>query len=118
MLGANELMNSRLSGSEEVLAEHACDRIGERAGPRMLIGGLGMGFTLRAALARLPLLVYGAADPKAGAVDTLFAIGQDPRLNHRFLVERGVLGDACAGVLRSFFGALRAKRKAAPPGAA
>ncbi len=54
MLGANELMNSRLSGSEEVLAEHACDRIGERAGPRMLIGGLGMGFTLRAALARLP----------------------------------------------------------------
>ncbi len=54
MLGANELMNSRLSGSEEVLAEHACDRIGSRAGARMLIGGLGMGFTLRAALARLP----------------------------------------------------------------
>ena len=54
MLGANELMNSRLSGSEEVLAEHACDRIGTRAGARMLIGGLGMGFTLRAALARLP----------------------------------------------------------------
>jgi spermidine synthase len=54
MLGANELMNSRLSGSEEALAEQACDRIGARAGIRMLIGGLGMGFTLRAALARLP----------------------------------------------------------------
>lgn len=54
MLGANELMNSRLSGSEEALAEMACDRIGVRPGARMLIGGLGMGFTLRAALARLP----------------------------------------------------------------
>ena len=53
MLGANELMNSRLSGSEEALAEQACDRIGARPGVRMLIGGLGMGFTLRAALARL-----------------------------------------------------------------
>lgn len=54
MLGANELMNSRLSGSEEALAEMACDRIAGRAKTRMLIGGLGMGFTLRAALARLP----------------------------------------------------------------
>ncbi len=54
MLGANELMNSRLSGSEEALAELACDRLGARAGLRILIGGLGMGFTLRAALARLP----------------------------------------------------------------
>ncbi len=53
MLGANELMNSRLSGSEEALAEQACDRIGDRRDVRMLIGGLGMGFTLRAALARL-----------------------------------------------------------------
>ena len=53
MLGANELMNSRLSGSEEALAEQACDRIGARPDVRMLIGGLGMGFTLRAALARL-----------------------------------------------------------------
>lgn len=68
--------------------------------------------------ARVARVVYGCADPKAGAVDTLFAIGQDPRLNHRFLVERGVLGEACSGVLKSFFGALRAKRKATPPGAA
>jgi len=53
MLGANELMNSRLSGSEEALAELACDRLGGTAQPHFLIGGLGMGFTLRAALARL-----------------------------------------------------------------
>jgi tRNA(adenine34) deaminase len=64
--------------------------------------------------ARIARVVYGCADPKAGAIDTLFTIGQDPRLNHRFAVERGVLGEACAGLLRSFFGALRAKRKAAP----
>ena len=53
MLGANELMNSRLSGSEEALAELACDRLAGMARPHFLIGGLGLGFTLRAALARL-----------------------------------------------------------------
>lgn len=52
-LGDNELMNSRLSGSEEALATLACDRIGARPGARLLIGGLGLGFTLRAALAAL-----------------------------------------------------------------
>jgi spermidine synthase len=53
MLGANELMNSRRSGSEEALATIACERIRARERPRILIGGLGMGFTLRAALADL-----------------------------------------------------------------
>lgn len=53
MLGANELMNSRLGGSEEALARLACDRIGSRVRPHLLIGGLGMGFTLRAALSGL-----------------------------------------------------------------
>ncbi|MDQ0391337.1 hypothetical protein [Labrys monachus] len=51
MLGRIELMNSRLSGSEEALATLTRQRIGERRRPRILIGGLGMGFTLRAALA-------------------------------------------------------------------
>ncbi|BCH56581.1 MnmC family methyltransferase [Agrobacterium vitis] len=50
MLGANELMNSRLSGSEEALATLACEKIGSCDKPSLLIGGLGMGFTLRAAL--------------------------------------------------------------------
>ena len=50
MLGTNELMNSRLSGSEQALADLACERIGAKAKPKILIGGLGMGFTLRAAL--------------------------------------------------------------------
>jgi spermidine synthase len=52
-LGSNELMNSRLSGSEEALATLAAKKIEKVASPQMLIGGLGMGFTLRAALAVL-----------------------------------------------------------------
>ena len=54
MAGGIELMNSRLSGSEEALAELSIARLAGRPAPRMLIGGLGMGFTLRAALAGLP----------------------------------------------------------------
>jgi spermidine synthase len=53
MLGTNELMNSRLSGSEEALATLTCRRIEALKSPHLLIGGLGMGFTLRAALAVL-----------------------------------------------------------------
>lgn len=48
-----ELMNSRMHGSEDALAELACGRIAKRNDPRVLIGGLGMGFTLRAALDQL-----------------------------------------------------------------
>jgi spermidine synthase len=54
MLGANELMNSRLSGSEEALATLSFEKIRDHQRPHILIGGLGMGFTLRAALAVLP----------------------------------------------------------------
>ncbi|OCP17692.1 MULTISPECIES: MnmC family methyltransferase [unclassified Ensifer] len=54
MLGSTELMNSRLSGSEEALATLSCERIAGRKNASMLIGGLGMGFTLRAALGALP----------------------------------------------------------------
>jgi spermidine synthase len=53
MVGHIELMNSRLSGSEEALATITCERIRACERPRILIGGLGMGFTLRAALAVL-----------------------------------------------------------------
>jgi spermidine synthase len=53
MLGANELMNSRLSGSEEALARLTIERLRTTA-PRVLIGGLGLGFTLRACLPLLP----------------------------------------------------------------
>ena len=53
VLGRDELMSSRMSGSEEALAEMTLERLGPRPAMRLLIGGYGMGFTLRAALARL-----------------------------------------------------------------
>jgi spermidine synthase len=54
MLGANALMSTRLRGSEEALATLACERMAGRRRPALLIGGLGMGFTLRSALGALP----------------------------------------------------------------
>ena len=50
VLDRNELMNSRMSGSEEALATMTCERLAGRMAPHLLIGGYGMGFTLRAAL--------------------------------------------------------------------
>ena len=92
MLGTDELMNSRLSGSEQALATIACERIRDRKAPRVLIGGLGMGFTLRAALATLrpdarivvaelvPAVVVWARGPMAEVFgDSL----TDPRVNIR-----------------------------------
>jgi spermidine synthase len=92
MAGAVELMNSRMSGSEEVLAELACGPMAGRRGARVLIGGLGMGFTLRAALAVLgedarvvvaelvPAVIEWAHGPMAGLFgDSL----SDPRTEVR-----------------------------------
>lgn len=59
-------------------------------------------------LARIDRLVFGAADPKAGAVGSLRDLSADPRLNHRFPVERGLLGDRCGDLLRQFFRSRRA----------
>jgi spermidine synthase len=92
MLGSNELMNSRLSGSEEALARLSCERIAGRKQPRMLIGGLGMGFTLRAALAALdrdatitiaelvPSVVAWARGPMSSIFDGCL---DDPRVTVR-----------------------------------
>lgn len=54
-------------------------------------------------LARVARLVFGAYDPKAGAVASLFDVVRDPRLNHRPDVRGGILEAECAEVLRSFF---------------
>lgn len=90
MLGTNELMNSRLSGSEEALAILTCQKIGTRPKPQVLIGGLGMGFTLRAALTALgadagivvaelvPAVIAWARGPMAGVFGTCL---QDPRVS-------------------------------------
>lgn len=59
--------------------------------------------------ARIARLVYGATDPKAGAVTSMFRIGSDRRLNHCFEVCGGVLAEASIGLLQTFFGELRAQ---------
>lgn len=61
--------------------------------------------------ARIDRCVYGAPDPKGGALGTLFDVSHDERLNHEFEVTSGVLADECAAELRSFFRARRAKKK-------
>ena len=88
-LDAAELMNSRFSGSERALAELACAAVAARPAPRLLIGGLGMGFTLNAALAALgpaarievaeliPAVVEWARGPMAAVVGDSLA---DPRV--------------------------------------
>lgn len=98
MLGSNELMNSRLSGSEEALANLAAEQLAGRAEPRMLIGGLGMGFTLRAALKALggdasitiaelvPEVVAWATGPMTEVFEGCL---EDPRVN----IHQGDVGE-------------------------
>ncbi|BAV65740.1 spermine/spermidine synthase domain-containing protein [Sphingobium cloacae] len=84
VLDRNELMSSRMSGSEEALANMSCERLRGRTAPHFLIGGYGMGFTLRAALA---------------------ALGQDARITVAELVPeiiqwaRGPMAELAAGCL-------------------
>lgn len=59
--------------------------------------------------ARIDRCVYGAPDPKAGALGTLYQVNTDDRLNHTFEATPGVLADECAEVLREFFAARRKK---------
>jgi spermidine synthase len=106
MSGSIELMNSRLSGSEEALATISCERITGRPQPHILIGGLGMGFTLRAALGELgpkakvtvaelvPSVVEWAKGPMA---DLSAASLADPRVG----IHLGDVGD----LIRSAAGA-------------
>lgn len=61
--------------------------------------------------ARVPTLIYGCPDPKAGAVRTLYTLCEDPRLNHRVQVTEGVLANECADLLRAFFRKQRAMGK-------
>ena len=62
--------------------------------------------------ARVTRCVYGAADPKAGALGSLYQLNVDRRLNHAFEVTAGVLSNECAGVLKAFFAELRGEGRA------
>jgi spermidine synthase len=90
--GRGELMNSRVHGSEDALAEHTCARLADCLSPRLLIGGLGMGFTLAAALRHIgeraqvvvaelvPAVVVWNRGPLGGLADHPL---QDPRVSVR-----------------------------------
>lgn len=60
--------------------------------------------------ARLGRLVFGCLDPKAGAVESLYRMCDDSRLNHRLAVQGGVLAEECASILKDFFSQLREKK--------
>jgi tRNA(adenine34) deaminase len=60
-------------------------------------------------LARVPRVVYGCTDPKAGAAGSVLDVLAQPQLNHRPVVEGGVCADACAGLLRAFFAGRRGR---------
>ena len=62
-------------------------------------------------LARVPRVVYGADDPKAGACRTLYTLGADARLNHQFELTPGVLATECGALLTGFFEEIRARSR-------
>ena len=62
-------------------------------------------------LSRIRTLVYGTPDPKTGAVDSTAKVLDNPKLNHRVRVERGILNKDCSSILSGFFRDLRNKRK-------
>ncbi len=64
-------------------------------------------------LARIKNLIYGADDPKSGACGSVLSIGTDNKLNHKIKINKGVLKEECAGLLKDFF-----KRKRIPGGVA
>ena len=89
---ARKLGNYRLTGCRLVVTLEPCP---------MCAGA--------AVTARVGEIVYGAEDPKAGAVSTLYRIASDPRLNHRAAIVPGVLAKECAGLLTAFFRERRGK---------
>ena len=102
VLERNELMSTRMNGSEIALGTMTCERLGDRPAPRLLIGGYGMGFTLRAVLGLLkpdarvvvaelvPGIVEWARGPMAALTDGCL---DDPRVDLR-LTDVGAVLDA------------------------
>ena len=102
-----ELTGDPTAHAEVLALRRAAERQGEwRLGGHTLVVTLEPCAMCAGALvlARVDRLVFGAYDPKAGAVASLFDVVRDPRLPHRVDVRGGILADECGTVLRSFFG--------------
>ncbi|MCC6740857.1 MAG: nucleoside deaminase [Planctomycetia bacterium] len=89
---AEHLQNWRLSGARMFVTLEPC---------AMCAGAL--------VLARVQEVIWATPDPRAGAVESVFRIWEEPRLNHRVLSRKGVLEDECRGLLKSFFRRRRAE---------
>jgi len=88
--GAAQLENYRLSGHVLYVSLEPCV---------MCVGAM--------IQARLSLVVYGAADPKGGAIESVYRMGTDGKLNHRLEAKGGVLAEECRALLQAFFQARR-----------
>ena len=119
--GGNELMNSRLGHSEEALARLALTRLSGRPAPQVLIGGLGMGFTLRAAQAAAPpdarLVVAEIVPELVGwAGQHMASVFGDCLADPRVRVETRDVGAMIREAAGQFENGLRAARRALAPG--
>jgi len=101
---------------------HAEIRVLRRAGRRLgnyRLSGATLAVTVEPCImcvgamlhARIGRLVFGASDPKAGAVVSLYRLGEDARLNHRVVATGGIAAEECAEIVRAFFRARRVSRR-------
>jgi tRNA(adenine34) deaminase len=105
-----ETKPSALAHAEISVIYQACEKLG-----RWRLSGCTLYVTLEPCVmcagalvqARVDRVVYGARDPKAGAVESLYQVLADPRLNHRPAVEGGILAEECGKILSDFFKARR-----------
>jgi tRNA(adenine34) deaminase len=101
-----ETLPSALAHAELTALSLACKKLG-----RWRLSGCTLFVTLEPCVmcagalvnARVDRVVYGARDPKGGAVDSLYQVLSDPRLNHRVAVTAGVLAEDCGAILSAFF---------------
>ena len=112
--GSNRRMNGNVLGHAEIIAlQTATEALGNwRLLRSTLYVTLEPCIMCTGALlqARVDRVVFGCRDPKGGAMRSLFALGEDPRLNHRIKVDEGVLEDESSRLLRDFFENLRTKK--------
>ncbi len=108
-----ELLHSSLEHAEMQALAQVCQKLGRwRLNDVTIYSTLEPCIMCAGALvhSRIALLVYGTKDPKFGGIDSLYEIGRDNRLNHRFSSINGVLEEECGELLKSFFRKLRAQK--------
>lgn len=109
-----ETTQNALTHAESMVIQEACKKIGSwRLEETTLYVTLEPCPMCAGAIlqSRVPRVVYGARDIKAGCVDSLYRLLNDPRFNHECIVTEGVLADECGQILTDFFRALRERKK-------